>query len=213
MDDNHSRCEEFLIDHQGKEAKYPKEVPRLFHSVPVEDYNEDVCAYLCQNQPNISWKSLFNYHFNTCKINDSVNDEVTKHELCSSNDCHTKTAFASIDYFVEYFRFDDANFSKTPLQNQNSFLSMDNQIKIWIKAESNFYTIKNINVEKKFQEFLAEIGGNFGLFAGASVLTLVEIGEFFVKIIKRIIIRERGSTMSATTQTEESGIPVSHEAP
>ena len=90
---------------------------------------------------------------------------------------------------------------------------MDNHIKIWIKAESNFYTIKNINVEKKFQEFLAEIGGNFGLFAGASVLTLVEIGEFFVKIIKRIIIRERGSTMSATTQTEESGIPVSHEAP
>ena len=202
------RGKELLLDHHGELAKYPQAVPRLFHLAPAEDYSADVCTHLCQYQRNVSWKSLFDYKLDTCQINnDSGADRVTKYQLCSSNDCRNETAFASNDYFVEYLKFDEANLSETQTHNRNSFFSMGNSIKIWIKSDCSFYTIKNINLKKKFEEFLAEIGGNFGLFAGASILTLVEIGEFLVVIFKRSVVQK-----IITNQTEETVMPLSSQA-
>ena len=109
--------------------------------------------------------------------------------MCSSDVCRDKTTFASTFFFVDHLRVDDTSLSVAQLQNR-SITRYKNTI--WIKTDVNFYTVSYINVEKKFEEFLAEIGGNFGLFAGASILTLVEFGEFFADIFKRIADRQSG---------------------
>ena len=175
---------ELVLDQQGRqEAKYPDGVPDIFRFAPIEDYRKEVCTYLCQYQSDISWESIYNYKMNTCDINDFGEVSMTKQESCSSDICRDKTAFASTNFYVEHLRSHETNLSVTQLQNINV---LGNNTKIWIKSDASFYTVRKINVEKKFQEFLAEIGGNFGLFAGASILTLVEMGEFFIKILKKI---------------------------
>ena len=184
---------ELILDHQGEEAKYPKEVPIMFRSGLVEDYNKEICTYLCRDRRNISWESLYNYKLNTCEMdkygdgidNDNGNGKVsvTKQHSCSaSNVCLGRTAFASTNIYVNYLRLEDANLSATQLRNRVH----GDITQIWIKSEASYYTVRNINVQKTFGEFLAEIGGNLGLFAGASILTLVEFGEFCVKVIKGI---------------------------
>ena len=130
---------------------------------------------------------IYNYEMNTCDVNDFGNVSETKHEACSLDFCRDKTAFASLNFVVDYLRLDETNLSVTQLQDRKS---MGDNSKIWIKSDASFYTVRNINVKREFQEFLAEIGGNFGLFAGASILTLVEMGEFFIKIFKRIFFNQ-----------------------
>ena len=196
------RGKELLLDRQGGEAKYPEKVPPLFRSAPVEDYDRNVCNFLCQiqNLNNASWESHYNYEFNTCAKRDydathaHTDVGLSNHDLYSVQDCPNETISAAIDYSVEYLRSEDANVHDSQLRNFT---------KIWIKSESNFFTIKNINIEKKFEEYLSEIGGNFGLFAGASILTIVEIVMLFVKIMKRIILYQRGIKKSFTLRVGE----------
>ena len=179
------RGKEVIIDGQGKETRYPEKLPALFRSAPVEDYRKDVCIYLCQNRISVSWDSHRDYNSSHCEIPDENADDNSNHvEMCSADDCHDETAFASIDYFVEHLPIYKTNLDKTQLPRAGV---MGNNSQVWVKSDCNFFTVKRINIEKKFEEFLAEIGGNFGLLAGASVLTLVEIGEFIVKIVKKII--------------------------
>ena len=190
------RGKELIIDRQREEVKYPEQVPLIFRSAPVEDYKKEVCNYLCQYQQNISWESFYDYQLNTCETSDLGEDRVTKHHSCSLDDCHDETAFASTDFYVELLRLDETNLSVSQLRKQNV---MGNNTKIYIKSDSNFFTVRNINVEKTFQEFLAEIGGNLGLFAGASILTLVEFGEFFTKIIKEKVFSRPRRNNKVTT--------------
>ena len=73
------RGKEIIVDHQGEEAKYPKQVPRIFRTAPFEDYKKEYCVSLCQQKRNISWEAIYNHQLNTCDIDDLVKDS-----LCSS---------------------------------------------------------------------------------------------------------------------------------
>ena len=198
------RGKELMINQQGQEAKYPRKIPSLFQSAPIEDYDKDICDYLCKNEKKGSWESHHSYKFNTCEMNDFTDAHDTYDKLCSPNDCHFETVFASVDYFVEYLRWDETNL--TGEQHQNVSKMRNYTTAIWIKSDCSFFTIKNINIEKKFEEFLAEIGGNFGLFVGASILTLVEMGVFFFKICKGIVFDRRGLKKSNTHRIEEGKV-------
>ena len=211
------RGKELLLDRQGEEAKYPEAVPRIFQTAPVEDYNRSICVSLCQNlQSNFSWISHRDYEYDTCGLNQYYDDRVThpesttklyssthqsdtnNHKICSIDDCPDKTTFASLDYSVEYLRWDEANLNETQLRK--------NLTDIFIKSDSEFFTIKNINIKKKFEEYLAEIGGNFGLFAGASILTFVEFGLLVVKILKGKFLNRQRLKKCVTYQVEEGKI-------
>ena len=156
----------------------------------------------------MSWESHNDYKFDTCELNDHADAGVKRKELCSPNDCRYKTAFASVDYFVDYLRIDETNLTDKQLYLADKQLQQEDAMgnkrtHVWIKSNCNFFTIKNINMEKEFEEFLAEIGGNFGLFAGASISTLVEIGVFFFKICKKIIFKRREVEKSISHRIEE----------
>ena len=43
------RGKELMIDRQGPIATYPPRIHSLFRSAPVEDYNKDICEFLCKN--------------------------------------------------------------------------------------------------------------------------------------------------------------------
>ena len=124
-----------------------------------------------------------------------LHNKNNNNQLCSLDDCLDESAFASFDYFVEHLRLDETNLDEEQLQSGTKSRTR-NSTSIWLKSDCSFFTIKNINIEKKFEEFLSEIGGNFGLFAGASILTFVEIGVFFVKIFKVIFFNRQGSKIS-----------------
>ena len=195
---------ELILDHQGEEAKYPAGVPTLFRSAPVEDYRKDICTTLCQYRRNISWEDVYNYKLNTCEIDYFDNVSLTEHDSCSPNLCQDETAFASTNYFINYLRLDETNLTATQLRDHNI---MGPKTKIWIKSEASYYTVRKINVEKTFAEFLAEIGGNLGLFAGASILTLVEFGEFCVKIFKGIVFNKQVEPARDVQRGEHSTQP------
>ena len=57
-------------------------------------------------------------------------------------------------------------------------------IKLVLKASSNYVTERVIRPAKTLIELCAEIGGHLGLFVGVSVLTLVELLEFFCKMAR-----------------------------
>ena len=196
------RGKELIIDRQGEETRYPGQLPALFRSAPAEDYSKDVCIHLCQNRIHVDWEFHRDYNLSTCEIDQNVDVSLTNHELCSPDECHDETAFASIDYFMEYLAADRTNLNKTQLQIAGT---MGNNSDVWVEADCSFYTVKNINIKKKFEEFLAEIGGNFGLLAGASILTLIEIGEFVFKISKRIFFHKRKSVKTCVPQTQQIG--------
>ena len=180
---------------------------------PTEDYEKDVCVQLCQtNQSNFSWESHRDYEYGACGYYDDAlaqPHDLTPHyptarqsanhgKMCSIDDCQNKTSFASFDYSVEHLRVDEANLNETQ--------SRKNQTEICVRSDVSFFTIKNINIEKKLEEYLAEIGGNFGLFAGASILTLVEFGVLIVKIFKGILLNQRRPRKSVIYQIEEGKI-------
>ena len=104
------RGKEIIVDHQGEEAKYPKQVPRIFRSAPYEDYRKEYCVSLCQQKRNISWEAIYNHQLNTCDIDNFVEDS-----LCSSDVCRDKTAFASTNVFVHHLRVDDTSLSVAQL--------------------------------------------------------------------------------------------------
>ena len=177
---------ELIIDRKELQAKYPEKIPFLFRSAPIENYMQDVCIFLCQSQKQISWDLHSYYKLGTCDMDEYGGPSKGQHELCAYKDCPNETVFASIDYFVEHLRWDDTNLSETQQQNIDF-----KGATLWIKSDCTFYTVKNINIEKKFEEFLAEIGGNFGLFVGASILTFVEIGVLLVRVLKGFINNQR----------------------
>ena len=178
------RGKELLHDRQEKEAKYPAKVPRIFQAAPVEDYKKNVCVHLCQNPNDDLWRSNDRHHKynNTCKL--KKQSGTTHLDSSSINDCLNETTFVSFDYSMEHLRMDEANLDETQLK-------MKQTRQIYISSENRFFTIKNINIEKTFEEYLSEIGGNFGLFAGASILTFVEIGVLVVKVLKGFVLNRR----------------------
>ena len=44
------RGKELMINQHGHEAKYPRKIPSLFQSAPIEDYDKAICDYLCKNE-------------------------------------------------------------------------------------------------------------------------------------------------------------------
>ena len=63
--------------------------------------------------------------------------------------------------------------------------------RISLTFRSSYKTVRTVRWEKTSLDLLSEIGGHLGLFVGVSLMTLAEIGEFFVslcfKAYKRIM--------------------------
>ena len=57
---------------------------------------------------------------------------------------------------------------------------------ISLTFQSSYKTVKTIRWEKTSLELLSEIGGHLGLFVGVSLMTLAEIGEFFVSLCFKV---------------------------
>ena len=53
---------------------------------------------------------------------------------------------------------------------------------VWVKRSSNSFT-KTVRYRKPVSEFVAELGGHLGLWVGASILTVIEIGEFLIHLM------------------------------
>ena len=54
-------------------------------------------------------------------------------------------------------------------------------------AASSKLTVKEIRYQKSFYEFMSEIGGHMGLFIGASVITLIELLEYFGFLLSSVL--------------------------
>ena len=84
-------------------------------------------------------------------------------------------------------------FNSVPTVNGECFGSNDTSCssRISLTFQSSKKMVRTIRWEKTSLELLSEIGGHLGLFVGVSLMTLAEIGEFFVslcfKACKRIM--------------------------
>ena len=61
-------------------------------------------------------------------------------------------------------------------------------------TEASKMAVKEMRFAKSFGEFISEIGGHMGLMIGASLITILEICEYF------ILLLSRSATISASTQ-------------
>ena len=174
-----------LKDYGAEEHHYPKGFPSPFRSLPQEDYDPLFCSAICQINSSISWDILFtNNPVSHCEIDDDLGGNkslVSSPPLaCSETDCKEKKFFVSLEVFIDHVRFDDHSVKNTIHEGVQA-VHISNFTQIWLRISSNHYSMKTIKTEKTVEEFLGEIGGNLGLFVGASLLTIFEMGERLVR--------------------------------
>ena len=175
-----SKGKNVLVDKRYEPEKYPVGFPKWFQGLNAEDYHENFCHYVCSNHPNISWESFMNEERSSCEIRLHTTiqrDAKEDSSLCSPQQCVEKRTRASLILHLDILRYEDMGSATSPTT------ARENRTEIWLKGSPNLYT-KTVRYRKSTSEFLSELGGILGLWVGASVLTLIEIGELLLNLLK-----------------------------
>ena len=178
-----------LQNYGSKKHPYPKGFPFQFHSLNHEEYDQRFCRAVCSLNHSVP----SDFSFTDQKLHDcgkstifENNNSVTS-VMCSKKDCREKKIFSSLEVFVDHVKHEDHFVNAT----FHDSLLVPKTTEIWFKISANHYSSKTIIRDKTTGEFLGEIGGNLGLFVGASLLTFFEMGEFLVRLAFNAYKRKR----------------------
>ena len=165
-----------IIDQRFDKESYPAGFPSWFQGLPAEDYNVDFCRFICSYHPDVSWQSFFENQLPTCHVQirpAQYPKMANENTLCSPQDCVPEKTRVSVFTLHDMLRYEDMGKGMAPSAPITE---------VWVKRSSNFYT-KTIRNRKPVSEFVAELGGHLSLWVGASILTVIEIGEFLIHFI------------------------------
>ena len=164
-----------MIDQQFDKDTYPMGFPQWFLALNSEEYHQQFCQFLCKNMTNfahISWEPYFSYELGDCELRPKQHAQnMALKSSCSPSQCIKSKTRVNLDVLQSMLPY-------RPDEKEKNVTT------VWVKITSDFYT-KTVRYHKSALEFISELGGHLGLWVGASLLTLMEIGELLLKLLTR----------------------------
>ena len=207
------------VDTRVEPVKYPSNFPIPGLSDSERFYDREFCRWvLRQSESDICQREVLYSAPSSSSSSESPSGSSNPSNL-SQSVSESATALLlepsysswELDKVSDWFRniIHDASSCKktgtvTTLNHQSEVADFEprddtfNHIKLKLKATSNYVTKREIRPAKTVIEFFAEIGGHLGLFVGVSILTLVELLEFFCKLARRICRARRDAGLVQT---------------
>ena len=179
--------------HLNGEDKYPSWFPSIKSETPLK-YDAEFCSIICQ------WISAGNNYSALEKIrfgeNWGSNSTILDFDLVLNSTREKECDQKCPENRITYSATTDSNLINiTNYYGPEFFVngSRNGVTNIAISMGSDKMTVQEIKQKKTPLELFAEVGGQLGLLAGASVLTFFEFGEFlfllFILKVKRVQIQ------------------------
>ena len=162
-----------MVDMDTQQATYPAYFPLPMLADSDRFYDREFCQWIFKRERlGLTNKDL-------CPIISSVSSTV------SSDDNSLELHGFGTDLLMDWCKKSNR---VTSLHHRSAVAEFSIKgsrfyhIKLVLKTSNNYVTRHEIRPAKTLIEFCAEIGGHLGLFVGVSILTLVELLDFFCKV-------------------------------